>query len=105
MHADFWADTRVTLTSIQTNKAGRRRREGFCALLSSSIIDQEPDSTILRDMQARPFLAALATFSIPRPGRSIRHPPHSTPVLFGSKRNCDIFIAVSRVTAILTVQQ
>src|SRR6266853_5089811 len=36
MHADFWAHTRVTLTSNQTNKAGRRRREGFCVLLSSS---------------------------------------------------------------------
>src|SRR5216684_2252639 len=33
MHAGFWTDTRVTFTSNQTNKAGRRRREGFCALL------------------------------------------------------------------------
>ena len=37
MHADFGTYARVTLTSNQSNKAGRRRREGFCALLSSSI--------------------------------------------------------------------
>jgi hypothetical protein len=36
IHAAFWTETRVTLTSNQTNKAGRRRREGFCALFSSS---------------------------------------------------------------------
>jgi hypothetical protein len=39
----------VILASNLSNKAGRRRREGF--LCPALLIDQEPDSTILRDMQ------------------------------------------------------
>jgi hypothetical protein len=54
------------LLSLRTNQTrqGAEDEKAFCALLSSSIENRL--QSILRDMQASPFLAALETFRFHR---------------------------------------
>ena len=102
-----------------TNKAGHRRREGFCALLSSSIKNrtQRPSATCslwgrtkrvpgcparCRADVPRTFLAALATFSIP--GR-LRHISSQYLRTIWTKFEPRYSISVSRASVNFALQQ